>query len=416
LITKTATALLCIYSLIFLSAVEAKTPTKTGVIALAPLVNMEDQNEEMLRSRQTTDLLSEFTSESKTVAKASVTPKNSVLERSSLTKTDKAKATIEFWDKLAVCETNSNWQDTGQYAGGLGIYTKGEFRDSVMGTWEHFGGEEFAPSPDKATKEQQIIIANRISVEGYRTTVTRDADKAKRMGVPQVYEWYQEPVGFNGWGCYKSKSTGKYRMAKPRLYYHDKPHLVPLVQFNLDERGVIVEDLQTYLGVTVDGHYGVKTQEAHVKWLNNNVFPSKGTSKIVFKYGDISWLPELATQAGWKPEHFEKLGQIVLRESGGCPNRIGSSIVDANCNITGFTKATNKSDSGLMQINGVNWDPKRSKNAIACVEMKICTQAPLLDAVTNLKVGKLLFDRSNGWGPWDICRWNPTAKSCKKKN
>lgn len=414
MITKTATALFCIYSLIFLSAVEAKTPTKTGVIALAPLVNMEDRNEEVLADRKTTNLLSEFTNGTEAVSKASVTPQN--IKRSSLTKTDKAKATMEFWDKLAVCETNSNWQDTGQYAGGLGIYTKGKFRDSVMGTWEHFGGEEFAPSPDKATKEQQIIVANRISVDGYKTTITRDADKAKRMGVPQVYEWNQEPVGFDGWGCYKSKSTGKYRMAKPRLYYHDQPHLVPLVEFNFDERGAIVEDLQTYLGVKVDGHYGVKTQEAHLKWLNNNVSPSKGTSKIVFKHGDISWLPELATQAGWKPEQFKKLGQIILRESGGCPNRIGSSIVDANCNITGFTKATNKSDSGLMQINGINWDPKRSKNAVACVEMNICSQAPLLDAVTNLKVGKLLYDRSNGWGPWNVCNWNPSAKSCKKKN
>ena len=375
---------------------------------------MEDRNEEVLADRKTTNLLSEFTNGTEAVSKASVTPQN--IKRSSLTKTDKAKATMEFWDKLAVCETNSNWQDTGQYAGGLGIYTKGKFRDSVMGTWEHFGGEEFAPSPDKATKEQQIIVANRISVDGYKTTITRDADKAKRMGVPQVYEWNQEPVGFDGWGCYKSKSTGKYRMAKPRLYYHDQPHLVPLVEFNLDERGAIVEDLQTYLGVKVDGHYGVKTQEAHLKWLNNNVSPSKGTSKIVFKHGDISWLPELATQAGWKPEQFKKLGQIILRESGGCPNRIGSSIVDANCNITGFTKATNKSDSGLMQINGINWDPKRSKNAVACVEMNICSQAPLLDAVTNLKVGKLLYDRSNGWGPWNVCNWNPSAKSCKKKN
>ena len=422
MITKKATALFCIFSLIFFSAVEAKTPTETGVIALAPLFEMEDQNEEMLLSLKTTDLLSVFADGSKTVAKASVTPKKSVVERSSLTKTDKAKATIEFWDKLAVCETNSNWQDTGQFAGGLGIYTKGNFRDSVMGTWEHFGGEEFAPSPDKATKEQQIIVANRISVDGYKTTITRDADKAKRMGVPQVYEWDKKPVGFGGWGCYKSKSTGKYRMDKPRLYYHDKPHLVPLVEFNFDERGVIVEDLQTYLRITVDGHYGVKTMEAHVKWLNNKGLSTKGVSitegasTIVFKHGDISWLPVLATKAGWEPEHFKKLGQIILRESGGCPNRIGSSIVDANCNITGYTKATNKSDSGLMQINGVNWNPKRNKNAVACVEMKICTQAPLLDAVTNLKVGKLLFDRSNGWGPWDVCRWNPTAKSCKKKN
>ncbi len=432
MITKKATALFCIFSLTLISAVEAKTLTKTGVIASAPLVSSEDQNEEIPPVLDTTDMLSVFANGSETVAEASVTPKNSATSalsiRSSLTKTDKAKATLEFWEKLAVCETNSNWQDTGQWAGGLGIYTKGKFRDSSMGTWEHFGGEEFAPSPNKATKEQQIIVANRISVEGWKTTITRDADKARRMGVPQVYEWNKEPVGFGGWGCYKSKSTGKYRMDKPRLYYHDQPHLVPLAQFRFNERGIIVEDLQTYLRITVDGHYGTKTRQAHVKWLKEKGFSTEGVpttevapttegaSKIVFKHGDISWLPKLATKAGWEPKHFKKLGQIILRESGGCPNRIGSSIVDANCNITGYTKATNKSDSGLMQINGVNWDPKRSKNAVACVAMKICTQAPLLDAVTNLKVGKLLFDRSNGWGPWNVCNWNPSAKGCKKKN
>ena len=124
-------------------------------------------------------------------------------------------APIGFWEQLAQCETASDWNNTGQWAGGLGIYTKGNFPDSSMGTWERFGGEEFALSPDKATKEQQVIVANRISVEGWKTTVTRDADKAKRMGVPQVYEWNQKPVGFGGWGCYKSKSTGKYRMSKP---------------------------------------------------------------------------------------------------------------------------------------------------------------------------------------------------------
>jgi len=203
LITKKATALFCIFSLIFFSAVEAKTLTKTGVIASVPLVSSEDQNEEIPPALDPTDMLSVFANGSETVAGASVTPKSgdasASLARSSLTKTDKAKATIEFWEKLAVCETNSNWQDTGQWAGGLGIYTKGKFRDSNMGTWERFGGEEFASSPNKATKEQQIIVANRISVEGWKTTITRDADKAKRMGVPQVYEWDQEPVGFGGW-------------------------------------------------------------------------------------------------------------------------------------------------------------------------------------------------------------------------
>ena len=209
-----------------------------------------------------------------------VTSKNSVLIRSTLTKRNKAIATLEFWEELAVCETRSNWQDTGQYAGGLGIYTKGKFGDRDMGTWERWGGEEFAPSPDKATKAEQIIVANRVSVEGWKTTVTRDADKAKRMGVPQVYVWDKEPVGFGGWGCYKSKSTGLYRMDKPRLYYYNKPHLVPLAQFYFNEKGPIVEDLQTYLRITVDGHYGAKTRSAHANWLKSKRLSTEGVPAI----------------------------------------------------------------------------------------------------------------------------------------
>jgi hypothetical protein len=138
----------------------------------------------------------------------------------------------------------------------------------------------------------------------------------------------------------------------------------------------------------------------------------EGTSNVsVFKHGNIDWLPELALAAGWKPSQFKKLGHIILRESGGCPNRIGSSIVDKNCNITGYTKATNKSDSGLLQINGVNWDLSRNKNAIACVQFGFCTQEPLLDPLNNLKVGRALFEAA-GWEPWNVCNWNPKAKGC----
>jgi hypothetical protein len=138
----------------------------------------------------------------------------------------------------------------------------------------------------------------------------------------------------------------------------------------------------------------------------------EGTANVsVFKHGNIDWLPELALAAGWKPAQFKKLGHIILRESGGCPNRIGSSIVDKNCNITGYTKATNKSDSGLLQINGVNWDLSRNKNAIACVKFGFCTQEPLLDPLNNLKVGRALFEVA-GWEPWNVCNWNPKAKGC----
>jgi peptidoglycan hydrolase-like protein with peptidoglycan-binding domain len=162
------------------------------------------------------------------------------------------------------------------YAGGLGIYTKSKFPKSDMGTWERYGGEEFAPSPDKATKEQQIIVANRISVFGWKTTVTRDPDKARRMGVPQVYEWNQKPVGFTGWGCYKSKSTGKYRMAKPKLFHYDNFDAVLRVPYSFNEKSLMVKDLQTHLGVTIDGHYGKKTREAHIKFLKKNNISSVG--------------------------------------------------------------------------------------------------------------------------------------------
>lgn len=121
--------------------------------------------------------------------------------------------------------------------------------------------------------------------------------------------------------------------------------------------------------------------------------------RIVFQHGDISWLPILATQAGWPRKTWTKLGNIILRESGGCPNRIGSSIVDKNCNITGYTKATNKSDSGLLQINGVNYDLERNDRAAVCLAGIACEQAPLLDALTNLKAGLVLF-KIAGWQPW----------------
>ena len=134
---------------------------------------------------------------------------------------------------------------------------------------------------------------------------------------------------------------------------------------------------------------------------------------ITFKHGDISWLPRLAEQAGWPRRTWKKLGQIILRESGGCPNRVGGSIVDKNCNIVGHTGATNKSDSGLLQINGVNWDPKRSGRQLLCAEHKICTQEQLLDPVTNLTAGYILYQKA-GWDPWDPCAWGPEyAHRCK---
>jgi hypothetical protein len=121
---------------------------------------------------------------------------------------------------------------------------------------------------------------------------------------------------------------------------------------------------------------------------------------VIFRHGDVSWLSQLATEAGWPKRTHKKLAQIILRESGGCPNRRGGDVVDKDCNITRVSEWNHRSDTGLLQINGVHWKQDHPNyHGLICKEMGICTQEPLLDALTNLRAGKLLFDVA-GWSPW----------------
>jgi len=137
---------------------------------------------------------------------------------------------------------------------------------------------------------------------------------------------------------------------------------------------------------------------------------------IVFKHGDVSWLPGLAAQAGWPKDTWPMLGAIILRESGGCPNRRGGDAVNKNCKITHVTEWNHRSDTGLLQINGVNYNLSRNKWARVCLDLKICEQTPLLDPLKNLKAGYLLYQYS-GWSPWDPCTWGPEwSNRCRKNN
>jgi hypothetical protein len=62
-------------------------------------------------------------------------------------------ATKETWERIAACESTSNWQiNTGNgYYGGL------QFSAT---TWASAGGTKYAPLPHQASKEQQIEIAD----------------------------------------------------------------------------------------------------------------------------------------------------------------------------------------------------------------------------------------------------------------
>jgi resuscitation-promoting factor RpfA len=59
------------------------------------------------------------------------------------------------WDRVAMCESSGNWAiNTGNgFAGGL------QFTPS---TWRAFGGVQFADAANHATREQQIVVAERV--------------------------------------------------------------------------------------------------------------------------------------------------------------------------------------------------------------------------------------------------------------
>jgi hypothetical protein len=59
------------------------------------------------------------------------------------------------WDRLAMCESSGNWAaNTGNgYYGGLQF---------SLATWQGYDGDEFAPYPHQATREEQIAVAERL--------------------------------------------------------------------------------------------------------------------------------------------------------------------------------------------------------------------------------------------------------------
>jgi Transglycosylase-like domain len=66
------------------------------------------------------------------------------------------------WDTLAMCESSGNWAaNTGNgYYGGLQF---------SVGTWNGYGGAEYAAYPHQATRGEQIVVAERLrAARGYQ--------------------------------------------------------------------------------------------------------------------------------------------------------------------------------------------------------------------------------------------------------
>ncbi|WP_337349821.1 transglycosylase family protein, partial [Mycolicibacterium canariasense] len=69
------------------------------------------------------------------------------------------------WDAVAAKESSGNWQNAD--TGGNGHFGGLQFSPS---TWNAYGGQEFAPMPHQATREQQMAVADRTAFYGYNGT------------------------------------------------------------------------------------------------------------------------------------------------------------------------------------------------------------------------------------------------------
>ena len=68
-----------------------------------------------------------------------------------------ARRTNVDWDGIAECETGGNWSMQGSsYSGGVGFANT---------TWSGYGGGEFAPNAGQASREEQIVVAERVHAE-----------------------------------------------------------------------------------------------------------------------------------------------------------------------------------------------------------------------------------------------------------
>ncbi|HSA49927.1 MAG TPA: transglycosylase family protein [Yinghuangia sp.] len=96
--------------------------------------------------------------------------------------TSASAASVSTWDRVAQCESTNNWSINS----GNGFYGGLQFTNS---TWQEFGGTQYAPRADLATKDQQIAIAEKVlAVQGPGAwpVCSVKAGLTKNSGTPSI--------------------------------------------------------------------------------------------------------------------------------------------------------------------------------------------------------------------------------------
>jgi len=247
-------------------------------------------------------------------------------------KTRKA-GSIRFWEAVSWCETNHNWNNGGYFSGGLGM---------AQSVWINYGGKQFGSRPSRATKQEQIVIANRVAFFGFQTkNIFRTLDD-KANNKP----FFRPAVG---WRSMKNWGRGciNWQTRKP-------------LRDRYTEAGM-VEWLKT--------RPGYKATSGKVS--------SQSLRSVAEVKSCPQWEAKLKAQ-GLVP--VKKFSYIMWRESR-CLEKIVSK---PNSNGT--------RDYGLLQINS-SWRTV-TRNVCGGTSLNV-----LLNSKCNLKVAKYLFD-NGGMNHW----------------
>ncbi|MFH8346590.1 transglycosylase family protein [Streptomyces sp. NPDC018045] len=166
------------------------------------------------------------------------------------------------WDRLAQCESGGNWHaDTGNgYSGGL------QFAHS---TWRSFGGGRYATRAARASRVQQIRVAERVLARqgwgawpacsarlGLRSSGARHG--APQTGARQPAPRAEAPARANGSGRYRERPRSpRYRDQQyGSRYGHHKPYKQRVTRPQRKSGGHVVRPGETVSGIAAAHGWG----------------------------------------------------------------------------------------------------------------------------------------------------------------
>ena len=261
----------------------------------------------------------------------------------------KKGGSIAFWEAVSWCETNHKWNDGGYYSGGLGI---------AQSVWRNYGGRQFAPRPSKATKHEQIIIANRAAFFGFQTKNVFGTLQDKIDNKP----YFRPAVGWRSmqnWG----KGCVNWKTRKPSRERY--------------------------------------TEKGMAEWKESRSSSGRVSSQSLSTDKSCPQYESLLKKYGLPVKEFS---YIMWRESRCIPKAIGWNYKRGkshrDCRLASaetyrYCSAVRSYDTGLLQINS-GWKS---------VTAKVCKRPyrQLIKSLTvpscNLMVAKYLYD-NGGIGHW----------------